>query len=321
MAIPPHDILSAQESTEDPNIQNCDMSSPVNKTFIIEERIMSQPDQIDDSTPPLHTESTLYYTPTSPSSSSDGKPAYNGPSTVYVVMMRVTKETSARPMPQAAFFDHNKALSLSTRILMQWCNAHYEDYIWKGPESLRSGLMERYAAYDTQSGQQLAVADVIKVSIFDAKETEGVVKGDDGEEIEEEEVEEKHKEQFGEGPHEEYFEEKEDEDQGDAETVTTDSSQTHDQETDLDMFHGTPAESITTESAQADHQQVDLDERREAPTEPLYTGYSMQAAVEYAMDLVTKRAAHEERYGVAKDSHRGAWREDFEMRVFGGPTE
>jgi hypothetical protein len=202
-------MLSAQEPTEDPNTQNCDMSSPLNDTSTMEERIMSQPDQIDDSTPPL------YDTPTSPSSSSDENPAYNGPSTVYVVMLRVTKETSARPMPQAAFFDHNRALSLSSRILMQWCEAHYDDYIWKGPESLRSGLMERYAAYDTQSGQQLAVADVIKVSIFDTKETEGIVKGEDGEEVGEEEVEEKHKEQFGEGPHEEYFEEKDDEDQED----------------------------------------------------------------------------------------------------------
>jgi hypothetical protein len=215
IAIPPYDMLSAQEPTEDPNTQNCDMSSSLNNTSPIEERIVSQPEQIDDSTPPLHTESTLYDTPTSPSSYSDEKPAYNGPSTVYVVILRVTKETSARPMPQAAFFDHKKALSFSARILMQWCDAHYDDYIWKGPESLRSGLMERYAAYDTQSGQQLAVADVIKVSIFDTKETEGVVKGEDGEEVGEEEVGEKHKEQFGEGPHEEYFEEKDDEDQED----------------------------------------------------------------------------------------------------------
>jgi hypothetical protein len=81
---------------------------------------------------------------------------------------------------------------------------------------LRSGLMERYAAYDAQSGQQLAVADVIKVSIFDAKETEGIVKGENGEEVgKEEDGEEKHKEQFGEGPHEEYFEERDDEDQDD----------------------------------------------------------------------------------------------------------
>jgi hypothetical protein len=105
------------------------------------------------------------------------------------------------------------------------------------------------------------------------------------------------------------------------ETITTDSAQTHDEEIDSDMFQGTPTESITTVSAQTDHQQVDLDERREDSTEPSHTGYSMQAAVEYAMDLVTQRAAHEERYGVAKDSHRGAWRENFEMRVFGGPTE
>ena len=105
------------------------------------------------------------------------------------------------------------------------------------------------------------------------------------------------------------------------ETVTTDSAQIHDHDIDSDMFHGTPTESITTDSAQSDHQQADLDERREDATKTVPTGYSMQAAVEYAMDLVTKRAAHEERYGVADGKHQGAWREDFEMRVFGGPTE
>jgi hypothetical protein len=105
------------------------------------------------------------------------------------------------------------------------------------------------------------------------------------------------------------------------ETITTDSAQTDDHETDLDIIHGTPAETVTTDSAQTDHQQVDLGEHREAPTGTSHTGYSMQAAAEYAMDLVTKRATHEERYGVDSSDYRGAWREDFEMRVFGGPIE
>lgn len=65
--------------------------------------------------------------------------------------------------------------------------------------------MERYAAYHTQTGKQLAVADVIKVSIFDAKETEAIGNGDANSEDggEEEDNEQQHKEQLGEGPQEE----------------------------------------------------------------------------------------------------------------------
>jgi hypothetical protein len=196
------------------------MSSPLNTESTAQEHAMSQPDQTDDGTLPFSTESDPPETPNSSSDYEDEKVSYNGPSTVHVVMLRVSKESSARPMPQAAFFNHNKALAFSTRILLQWCDAHYDDYIWKGPETLRGGLMERYAAYHAQSGQQLAVADVIKVSIFDAKETEGILKGEYGEEGSggyegEEDDEQQHKEQFGEGPHEEYFEERSDEDQDD----------------------------------------------------------------------------------------------------------
>ena len=177
---------------------------------------MSGSDQIDDdNTSPFYNDTTVQDTTNSSLDSEDEKVAYNGPSTINVVMLRVSNESSARPMPQAAFFNHNKALAFSTRILLQWCDAHYNDYIWKGPESLRSGLMERYAAYHAQSGQQLAVADVIKVSIFDTKETEAVVTGEEDrkESEEEEDEEQQHKEQFGERPHEEYFEERSDEDQ------------------------------------------------------------------------------------------------------------
>lgn len=184
---------------------------------------MSDSGQIDDDTPPLYNDTTLQDTTNSSFASEDEKVTYSGPSTVHVVMLRVSNESSARPMPQAAFFDHNKALAFSTRILLQWCDAHYSDYIWKGPESLRSGLMERYAAYHAQSGQQLAVADVIKVSIFDTKETEAVVNGEEGSEEhrEEEENEQQHKEQFGEGPHEKYSEERLNEDQDDTSKFPT----------------------------------------------------------------------------------------------------
>ena len=47
----------------------------------------------------------------------------------------------------------------------------------------------------------------------------------------------------------------------------------------------------------------------------------MQAAAAYAMDLATRRAARNETEDTDDGKHRGAWREDYEMRVFGGPTE
>lgn len=47
----------------------------------------------------------------------------------------------------------------------------------------------------------------------------------------------------------------------------------------------------------------------------------MQAAAAYAMDLATRRAAHNENENMDNDKYRGAWREDYEMKVFGGPTE
>lgn len=47
----------------------------------------------------------------------------------------------------------------------------------------------------------------------------------------------------------------------------------------------------------------------------------MQAAAEYAMDLVVERASREKSETMSQGRHRGAWREDYEMRVFGGPTE
>lgn len=200
-------MSSAQDLIADPYIQSCNTSSsPPGSDSAIQESNMSNSDRnIVDDTPPFSTESTLQDTTNSYFDSENEKIAYNGPSTIHVVMLRVSNESSARPMPQAAFFDRDKALAFSTRILLQWCDAHYNDYIWKGPENLRSGLMERYAAYHAQSGKQLAVADMIKVSIFDAKETEAIVTGEASSEEngEEEDNEQQHKEQFGEGPQEE----------------------------------------------------------------------------------------------------------------------
>jgi hypothetical protein len=218
---PPYHMSNTQGPVEDPYIQSCGMSSSLDNGSTAQEHTMIQPDQIDYGTPPFYTEPNPPETPNSSSDYEDEKVSYNGPSTTHVVMLRVSKESSARPMPQAAFFNHNKALAFSTSILLQWCDAHYDDYVWKGPESLRGGLMERYAAYHAQTGQQLAVADVIKVSIFDAKEAEGIVKGEDeeegsGEYGEEEDDEHQHKEQFGEEPHEGNFEERSDEDQDDS---------------------------------------------------------------------------------------------------------
>jgi hypothetical protein len=219
----PYGKSSAQDPIKDPYIHSCSISSHSDSEPTIQERKMSDSYQVDDDTPPFYDDTTLQDTTDSSFASEDEKVAYNGPSTIHVVMLRVSNESSARPMPQAAFFNHNKALAFSTRILLQWCDAHYNDYIWKGPESLRSGLMERYAAYHAQSGQQLAVADVIKVSIFDTKETEAVVNGEEGSEEHEEDENnaEEHKEQFGEGPHEEYFEERSDENHDDTGKLPT----------------------------------------------------------------------------------------------------
>jgi hypothetical protein len=205
----PYDMSKAQESIDNPNIQRCSSSSLLDDEHTIQDSSMSHSDHMDDGTSPFSTASTLQNTTNSSLDSENDKVAYNGPSTIHVVMLRVSNESSARPMPQAAFFNRDKALAFSTRILLQWCDAHYDDYIWKGPESLRSGLMERYAAYHAQSGQQLAVADVIKVSIFDAKETEAVANGKSGgeENGKEGDDEQQHKEQFGEGPREKEEEE------------------------------------------------------------------------------------------------------------------
>jgi len=221
---PPHDMSSAEDTIEDSNIQSCNTSSPsaIEPTF--QESNMSHSNPVDIGTSPSYTSSTVQDTTDSSFDSENDKIAYNGPYTIHVVMLRISNESSARPMPQAAFFNRDKALAFSTRILLQWCDAHYHDYIWKGPESLRSGLMERYAAYHAQSGKQLAVADVIKVSIFDAKETEAVVTGESSSEEngEGEEDEQQHLEPFGEGPQEEESsEERSDEDRDDMGNLPT----------------------------------------------------------------------------------------------------
>lgn len=175
-------MSDVEDRIEDPFILSNNMSSPPHHEPTTQKRKMSHSDHIDDGTPPIHVDPDPNNTL---SDSEDIKVAYNGPATIYVVMLRVSNESSARPMPQAAFFDRNKALAFSNRILLQWCEAHYDDYLWKGPESLRAGLVERYAAYHAQTGQQLAVADVIRVCIFDVQETEVVLKKEDKEDDEE----------------------------------------------------------------------------------------------------------------------------------------
>jgi hypothetical protein len=80
-------------------------------------------------------------------------------------------------------------------------------------------------------------------------------------------------------------------------------------------------ETVTAQSTQAGNQEVDLGELRDEPEETLPAIYSMQAAAEYAMDLAARRASREENGPMSQGRNRGAWREDYEMRVFGGPTE
>lgn len=172
-------MSDVEDRIEDPFILSSNMSSLPHHEPNTQKRKMSHSDHIDDGTPPIHVDPDPNNTP---SDSEDIKVAYNGPATIYVVMLRVSNESSARPMPQAAFFDRNKALAFATRILLQWCEAHYDDYLWKGPASLRAGLVERYAGYHAQTGQQLAVADVIRVCVFDAQDTEVILKKEDANE-------------------------------------------------------------------------------------------------------------------------------------------
>lgn len=175
-------MSDAEDRIEEPFI-NSTMSSLEHHASTAQKRKMSHSDHLDDGTPPVHIDPSLTNTS---SNAADVKVAYNGPSSIYTMMLRVHNESSARPMPQAAFFDRKRALGLSLRVLLQWCDAHYDDYLWKGAESMRGGLVERYAAYHAQTGQQLAVADVIRVSVFDAKEAEVVLKKEDMEKDESE---------------------------------------------------------------------------------------------------------------------------------------
>ncbi|CAD0057085.1 unnamed protein product [Aureobasidium pullulans] len=138
-------------------------------------RKMSHSDD-NESLPSSHIDRKLQDTETELKDAENNKASYNGPQKVHVVMLRVANETSARPVPQSAFFSYDTALSFAMRILLQWCEAHYDDYHWKGPEVLTRHCVARYAAYNSQTGKQLAVADVIRVSIFDAKDAEAVPK-------------------------------------------------------------------------------------------------------------------------------------------------
>ncbi|KAH0386595.1 hypothetical protein KCU92_g2412, partial [Aureobasidium melanogenum] len=278
------------------------MSSLQHHEPTAQKRKMSHSDHIDDGTPPIHVDPALNDTP---SDADDIKVAYNGPASIHVVMLRVSNESSARPMPQAAFFDRNKALAFSTRILLQWCEAHYDDYLWKGPESLRGGLVERYAAYHAQTGQQLAVADVIRVSVFDANETEVVLKKEDKNEKDDREDKEK-EEGLDEAHNAEHQEEGSEENLEGTETTSTRSTQTQ----------GPVFETTLAHSAQAEEEEIDLE------TLSALLAHGQQAAPRmYAMGLATRLARHDEQDAVSSTRRHGAWREDHEMRVFGGPTE
>ncbi|KAG9685047.1 hypothetical protein KCU95_g6299, partial [Aureobasidium melanogenum] len=294
-------MSDAEDRIEEPFI-NSTMSSLEHHASTAQKRKMSHSDHLDDGTPPLHITNTS-------SNAADVKVAYNGPSSIYTVMLRVHNESSARPMPQAAFFGRDKALGFSLRVLLQWCDAHYDDYLWKGPESLRGGLVERYAAYHAQTGQQLAVADVIRVSIFDAKETEVVLKKEDMEK-DESEVDEGNEEKLDEGhnaEHQEQVEEGSEENSEDTETTSTHSTQTQ----------GPIFETTLADSAQAEEEEeIDLE------TLSALLAHNHQAAPgKYATGLATRLANRDEQDTVSGSRRRGAWREDHEMRVFGGSTE
>ncbi|KAG9551420.1 hypothetical protein KCU71_g14413, partial [Aureobasidium melanogenum] len=295
------------------------MSSLQHREPTAQKRKTSHSDHIDDGTPPIHVDPALNDTP---SDAEDIKVAYNGPASIHVVMLRVSNESSARPMPQAAFFDRNKALAFSTRILLQWCEAHYDDYLWKGPESLRGGLVERYAAYHAQTGQQLAVADVIRVSVFDANETEVVLKKEDKNEKDDGEDKEK-EEGLDEARNAEHQEEGSEENlEGTGKLLAsnatgpmahdcTETTSTHSTQTQGPVFETTLAH-----SAQAEEEEIDLE------TLSALLAHGQQAAPGmYAMGLATRLARHDEQNAVSSTRRHGAWREDHEMRVFGGPTE
>ncbi|KAG9960056.1 hypothetical protein KCU61_g6972, partial [Aureobasidium melanogenum] len=264
------------------------MSSLQHHKSPAQKRKMSHSDHIDDGTPPIHVDPNPDNTL---SDAEDIRVAYNGPASIHVAMLRISNESSARPMPQAAFFDRNKAVAFSARILLQWCESHYDDYLWKGPESLRGGLVERYAAYHAQTGQQLAVADVVRVSVFDANETKVVVKKEDKNEKDEEGDKEKEEEL----------------DMG------------HNMEHQEEESVGNPEDTETTlaHSAQAEEEEeIDL----EALSALLTHGHQAAPGM-YAMGLATRLARHDEQDAVSGTRRQGAWREDHEMRLFGGPTE
>ncbi|KAK6001546.1 hypothetical protein QM012_002877 [Aureobasidium pullulans] len=275
-------MSSAEDRIEDPFILSSNMSF---HEHTAQKRKISHSDCIDDGTPLIHVDPDPNNTL---SDTEDIKVAYNGPATIHVVMLRVSNESSVRPMPQAAFFDRNKALAFSTRILLQWCEAHYDDYLWKGAESLRGGLVERYAAYDAQTGQQLAVADVIRVSVFDVNKTKVVLKREEKYEKDDEGANEN--DEAGNAKSHEQLEEGFENPQ-DTETTSSQPDQTMDQEVDLEMLLANLA---------PPHQ---------------------AAPGEYAMESVTALAKYDNRIALSGSRHQGAWREDHEMRVFGGPTE
>ncbi|KAI5195176.1 hypothetical protein E4T39_08334 [Aureobasidium subglaciale] len=168
-------MSGAEDSIDDPYIMSGNPSASLQDGPSARKRKMSQSDHIDGF-PDVHIDPQLLDATNQPQSAEHNDTTYNGPQAIHVVMLRVTNETSERPMPQSAFFVHDTARSFARSVLLQWCNAHYGDYHWKGPETLTRHCGSRYAAYHSQTGQQLAVADVIRVSIFDAMEAGAVPK-------------------------------------------------------------------------------------------------------------------------------------------------
>ncbi|KAI5263372.1 hypothetical protein E4T47_09063 [Aureobasidium subglaciale] len=270
----------AQDLIDDPYIMSCDPSASLQDEPSARKRKTDHSDHIDG-LPDTHMDPQLLDTTNHSRCAEHDKTAYNGPQAIHVVMLRVTNETSKRPMPQSAFFIYDTALSFARSVLLQWCDAHYDDYHWQGPETLTRLCVSRYAAYHSQTGQQLAVADVIRVSIFDAKAAEIVPK--------------------------------ENQDVG---ARTTPAQYAQDPQSACENYSfGAPAQTeMIAEEDEDNHRQTTYTPWSEAQVQQ--TAYG-----QHTMNLVTRNTAEAVRTEQGSNAGQGAWREDHDMRVFGGPTE
>ncbi|KAH0373745.1 hypothetical protein KCU65_g211, partial [Aureobasidium melanogenum] len=282
-------MSDAEDRIEEPFI-NSNMSPLQHHAPTAQKRKMSHSDHIDSGTPPLHIDPSPS---PSPSTTQAIKVAYNGPSSIYVVMLRVHNESSARPMPQAAFFDRNKALAFSTRVLL-------------------------HGEFEGRIGGEVC-------GLSCAEETEVVVKKGDveedeeGEDSEDSEGDEEDEKRLDDAEHQEESEENS-ESTGKlpvpngigtmtdkrTETTSTNSTQTQ----------GPVFETTLAHSAQGEEEEIDL----ETLSALLAHGHQAPPGM-YATGLATRLAKNDEQDAVSGIRHRGAWREDHEMRVFGGSTE